>query len=317
MDRALRAALHAPAAPDYDARRSRPGETIKDSVQIMRGCFGGCTFCSITMHQGRAIQSRSQDSILREVRALAARPDFKGTISDLGGPTANMYQMRCTQARGRGASAGGSRACTRRSASCSAPTTRRPIDLMRARASRARRQARAHRLGHPHGSRAPTSPSTSTSSRAHHVGGHLKVAPEHVSEKVLDADEEARRRARFEDFADALRGGVEARGQGAVPGPLLHRQPPGLGRRGDDRARGLPEAARLPRRARCRTSSPRPMDIATCMYCTGLDPMTMKPVETAKRLRRPRSAARAAAVLQARELTSSCARRCASSGART
>src|SRR5262249_36518352 len=72
-------------------------EMIKDSVTIMRGCFGGCTFCSITTHQGRTIQSRSQDSVLREVRGLAADPDFKGVISDIGGPTANMYQMRCTR----------------------------------------------------------------------------------------------------------------------------------------------------------------------------------------------------------------------------
>ena len=72
-------------------------EMIKDSVTIMRGCFGGCTFCSITTHQGRTIQSRSQNSILNEVRKLAADPEFKGVISDIGGPTANMYQMRCTR----------------------------------------------------------------------------------------------------------------------------------------------------------------------------------------------------------------------------
>src|SRR5207253_3675141 len=72
-------------------------EMNKDSVTIMRGCFGGCTFCSITAHQGRTIQSRSQDSILREVRKMAADPEFKGVVSDIGGPTANMYQMRCTR----------------------------------------------------------------------------------------------------------------------------------------------------------------------------------------------------------------------------
>ncbi len=63
----------------------------------MRGCFGGCTFCSITMHQGRIIQSRSERSILAEVERVAAAPDFKGTVSDVGGPTANMYKMRCTR----------------------------------------------------------------------------------------------------------------------------------------------------------------------------------------------------------------------------
>src|SRR5262245_37747298 len=72
-------------------------EMIKDSVTIMRGCFGGCTFCSITAHQGRIIQSRSQESVLKEVRKMAADPEFAGVISDVGGPTANMYEMRCTR----------------------------------------------------------------------------------------------------------------------------------------------------------------------------------------------------------------------------
>src|SRR6185295_5461259 len=94
--RDLRPAVHAAAASALP--RADPAHTmIKDSVQIMRGCFGGCTFCSITMHEGRVIQSRSPRSILAEVKAVAAGPGFKGTISDLGGPTANMYRMRCTR----------------------------------------------------------------------------------------------------------------------------------------------------------------------------------------------------------------------------
>src|SRR5262245_9014774 len=72
-------------------------EMIKDSVTIMRGCFGGCTFCSITAHQGRTIQSRSKKSVLLEIEQMTADPKFKGTISDIGGPTANMYQMTCTK----------------------------------------------------------------------------------------------------------------------------------------------------------------------------------------------------------------------------
>ena len=70
---------------------------IKDSVTIMRGCFGGCTFCSITMHEGRIIQSRSASASILEGAEDRAGPEFKGTISDLGGPTANMYRMRCTK----------------------------------------------------------------------------------------------------------------------------------------------------------------------------------------------------------------------------
>ena len=72
-------------------------EMIKDSITIMRGCFGGCTFCSITAHQGRIIQNRSPESVLKEAQKLAADPDFKGVVSDIGGATANMYTMRCSR----------------------------------------------------------------------------------------------------------------------------------------------------------------------------------------------------------------------------
>lgn len=69
---------------------------IRFSISIMRGCFGGCTFCSITEHEGRIIQSRSEQSILNEIAELRDRtPGFAGTISDLGGPTANMWRMAC------------------------------------------------------------------------------------------------------------------------------------------------------------------------------------------------------------------------------
>ena len=71
-------------------------EMIRFSVNIMRGCFGGCTFCSITEHEGRIIQSRSEDSIIKEVEAIRdTTPGFTGVISDLGGPTANMYRLAC------------------------------------------------------------------------------------------------------------------------------------------------------------------------------------------------------------------------------
>jgi uncharacterized radical SAM protein YgiQ len=70
-------------------------ETVKHSIVTMRGCFGGCTFCSITEHEGRVIQSRSAESVIREVRTLRRMGDFRGVISDVGGPTANMYQMTC------------------------------------------------------------------------------------------------------------------------------------------------------------------------------------------------------------------------------
>ncbi len=68
---------------------------MKHSIVTMRGCFGGCTFCSITEHEGRVIQSRSAESVLREVRALRRMDGFSGVVTDVGGPTANMYEMKC------------------------------------------------------------------------------------------------------------------------------------------------------------------------------------------------------------------------------
>jgi uncharacterized radical SAM protein YgiQ len=81
--------------PAYQGARIPAHEMIRFSVNIMRGCFGGCTFCSITEHEGRIIQSRSHDSILREVEQMKGTPGFTGVVSDLGGPTANMYRLAC------------------------------------------------------------------------------------------------------------------------------------------------------------------------------------------------------------------------------
>ena len=80
--------------PKYKGKRIPAYEMIKFSVNLHRGCFGGCAFCTISAHQGKFIMSRSPESILREVRAITAMPDFKGYLSDLGGPSANMYGMR-------------------------------------------------------------------------------------------------------------------------------------------------------------------------------------------------------------------------------
>ena len=82
--------------PSYGDAKIPAYEMIKTSVNIMRGCFGGCTFCSITEHEGRVIQSRSEESILGEIEKIRDQvPGFTGSISDLGGPTANMYRLNC------------------------------------------------------------------------------------------------------------------------------------------------------------------------------------------------------------------------------
>ena len=165
--------------PAYGERRNPAWEMIRFSVNIMRGCFGGCTFCSITEHEGRIIQSRSEESILREVETIRDQvPGFTGNISDLGGPTANMYRMQCQDPKIEAA-------CRR--LSCVYPdicpnlgTDHRPlIRLYR----RARRLPGIKRVFIASGLRydlAIRSPEYIRELVTHHVGGYLKIAPEHT-----------------------------------------------------------------------------------------------------------------------------------------
>jgi uncharacterized radical SAM protein YgiQ len=154
-------------------------EMIRFSVNIMRGCFGGCTFCSITEHEGRIIQSRSEDSVLREIEEIRDKvPGFTGVISDLGGPTANMYRIGCK-------SLAIESACRR--PSCVYPgicsnlnTDHGPLIQMYRRA-RATRGVKKVLIGS--GLRydlAIRSPEYVKELATHHVGGYLKIAPEHT-----------------------------------------------------------------------------------------------------------------------------------------
>ncbi len=150
----------------------------------MRGCFGGCTFCSITEHEGRIIQSRSEDSIIREVKTIRDQvPGFTGNISDLGGPTANMYRLQCKDKKVEAA-------CRR--LSCVYPdicpnmeTNHRPlIRLYR----RARKLPGIKRIFIASGLRydlAVRDPEYIKELVTHHVGGYLKIAPEHTEAAPL------------------------------------------------------------------------------------------------------------------------------------
>ena len=169
--------------PSYGSEKIPAFETVKDSVTIMRGCFGGCTFCSITAHQGRIIQSRSQESILGELKQMGQDPDFSGIVSDIGGPTANMYQMKCTKPEVEAV-------CKR--LSCVHPkvckllgTDHGPlVTLMK----ESREVPGIRKVLVASGIRtdlAQLSPEYMEQLAAHHVGGHLKVAPEHADSDVL------------------------------------------------------------------------------------------------------------------------------------
>ena len=266
--------------PDY-AAPPPAWETIKDSVQIMRGCFGGCTFCSITMHQGREIQSRSPDSIIREVEDLAARPDFKGSISDLGGPTANMYRMACTKPEVE-------KTCRR--LSCVHPkvckllgTDHSPtIDLMR-RARKVKGVKRVHIASGIRMDLAANEPEYLEELAAHHVGGHLKVAPEHVSERVLQKMKKPTQGS-FEIFSERFAAASKRAGKEQYLVPYFIASHPGSDVEDMiELAIFLKQRGYRPRQVQ--DFIPAPMDIVTCMYWTGIDPLTMEPVDTAKRLK--------------------------------
>jgi len=256
-------------------------ETIRDSVQIMRGCFGGCTFCSITMHEGRIVQNRSEASILREVRAIASQPGFKGTVTDLGGPTANMYRMRCTRPEVEAK-------CRR--LSCIHPTICKLLGTSHAPTLELLRKARAvpgvRRVHVASGIRmdlANLDPEYVAELARHHVGGHLKVAPEHVSEKVLALMKKPSHGS-FETFAGRFRDASRKAGRQQYLVPYFIASHPGSTvREMIELAVFLKQRGYRPRQVQ--DFIPAPMDVATCMYYTGLDPMTMRPVDVARKAR--------------------------------
>lgn len=170
--------------PAYGDARIPAWEMIRFSVNIMRGCFGGCTFCSITEHEGRIIQSRSEASILREIEEIRDKtPGFSGHVTDLGGPTANMYRMACKDPRIESA-------CRR--LSCVYPGICENLDTDHAPLVSLYRKARAlpgvKRVTIGSGLRydlAVRSPEYVRELVTHHVSGLLKIAPEHTEEGTL------------------------------------------------------------------------------------------------------------------------------------
>ena len=170
--------------PSYGDAKIPAYDMIKTSVNIMRGCFGGCTFCSITEHEGRIIQSRSEESILREIGKIRDQvPGFTGTISDLGGPTANMYKLNCKSQKIQ-------KTCKR--LSCVYPSICKHLNTDHSPTTKLYRKARAipgvKRVAIASGLRydlALKDPEYIEELVTHHVGGYLKIAPEHSEDKTL------------------------------------------------------------------------------------------------------------------------------------
>ena len=184
MDRLYELPYQRVPHPAYGGARIPAYEMIRFSVTILRGCFGGCSFCSITEHEGRIIQNRSEDSILREIEAVRDRtPGFHGIISDLGGPTANMWRLACK-------SKDIETAC--RKPSCVFPDVCENMGTDHGPLVRLYRKARAlpgiKKILIASGLRydlAVRSPEYVRELAQHHTGGYLKIAPEHTEEGPL------------------------------------------------------------------------------------------------------------------------------------
>lgn len=258
--------------------------TVKHSIVTMRGCFGGCTFCSITEHEGRIIQSRSEGSVLREIRALSRMQDFSGVLTDLGGPTANMYKMACKDERTESA-------CRR--LSCVHPgicenlvTDHAPLlSLMRA----VRNEKSIKRVFIASGVRydlAERSPEFIRELAQHHTGGQLSVAPEHNNPRVLDKMKKPGIES-YERFAQAFCTASEQAGKQQYLVPYFITGHPGSTLKDTvELAVYLKKHGMRPRQIQ--DFIPTPMAVATTMFYTGIDPLSGEAVYTARDLREKR-----------------------------
>jgi uncharacterized radical SAM protein YgiQ len=253
-------------------------EQIKSSITTHRGCYGGCAFCAIAHHQGKAIQSRSIDSIVREAQQLASHAWSRGTVSDLGGPTANMYGTGCARADG-------GRSCPR--PSCLYPSICASLDADNLLAANLLKKIRevpeirhvtvASGIRYDLLSRQPI---YFEELLAHHIGGLLKVAPEHCSDTVLRLMRKPPAE-RFESFLKTFRERARKSGKQYGVVPYLMSGHPGT------TLSDMLELALFMRRLGLKVEqvqefTPTPGTMATCIYYTGFDPYNGEEVFTAK-----------------------------------
>lgn len=274
--------------PKYKGKRIPAYDMIKFSINIHRGCFGGCAFCTISAHQGKFIVSRSKESILKEVKEVIELPDFKGYLSDLGGPSANMYRMS-------GREEAVCKKCKR--PSCIHPkvcpnlnTDHRPLlDIYRAVdalpgikksfiGSGVRYDLLLHQSKDPAVNR-----STAEYTReliANHVSGRLKVAPEHTSDRVLNIMRKPSfgQFGEFKKLFDRINQEQNLRQQLI---PYFISSHPGC------KEEDMAELAVLTKRMdfhleQVQDFTPTPMTVATEAWYTGFHPYTLEPVFSAK-----------------------------------
>ena len=252
-------------------------EQIKTSITSHRGCFGGCAFCAITMHQGKTIQSRSKSSILAEISSMTRKSWFRGTISDIGGPTANMFGLGCRNSDAM-------KKCLRES--CIFPdicTNLRTDDTPAASLLQAARSlAGVRHTAVSSGVRydlLERQPAYFSELIGHHVSGLLKIAPEHLIDHVTDIMRKPGKKA-FETFLARFRAESLRLGKRQYIVPYLISGHPGC-----TLADMLELALTLKNMGikveQVQDFTPTPGTIATCMFYSGFDPMTGKRVYTA------------------------------------
>ncbi len=284
MDRLYSLPFRREAHPMYGGKPIPALEQVRFAVTSHRGCAGGCAFCAITAHQGLRISSRSQASVLNEIERMISHPAFRGTITDVGGPTANLYGARCT----------GPANCPR--PSCLWPKICPKLDLPMDIYSKLLKQARSiPKIKHlfvTTGIRTDLlkrQPGLLEALVRHHTSGHFKVAPEHLDKGVLDC----MRKPTAQAFMDLHRdfGPLSARaGKRQYLLPYFMAAHPGC------RLENMLEPALFLRRYKIRAEqvqifTPTPGTAATVMYASGMDPATGKTVfversEQGKRLQK-------------------------------
>ena len=274
--------------PKYKDKRIAAYEMIRHSVNIHRGCFGGCAFCTISAHQGKFISSRSKESILKEVKKVTEMPDFKGYLSDLGGPSANMYQME-------GKNKEICRSCPK--ASCIFPkicsnlnADHQPLlDLYKAAnkipgvkksfiGSGVRYDLLVHRYDDEKLNRSATEYTEELIKS--HVSGRLKVAPEHTQKEVLDCI----RKPSFEGFYRFKREFDRINRKYGLKQQII---PYFISSHPACTELDMVELALISKKLDFRLEqvqdfTPTPMTLATEIYYTGYHPYTMQAVYTAK-----------------------------------
>lgn len=266
--------------PSYEAAGGVPAiSEVKFSLTSNRGCFGGCSFCALTFHQGRIIQARSHDSLLTEAEHITHDKDFKGYIHDVGGPTANFRAPACTKQLTKGA-------CPTKQCLFPEPCKNLKADhkdylsLLR----KLRKIPKVKRVFIRSGIRfdyllADPDRTFLKELCEYHVSGQLKVAPEHISDKVLQKMGKPKV-AVYNQFVKEYKQMNEKLGKKQYLVPYLMSSHPGSTlQEAVELAEFLRDLGYMPEQVQ--DFYPTPSTISTCMYYTGLDPRTMQPVYVA------------------------------------